>query len=141
VTPRWTAAFLLATGLALLAGCGGADANPSAGSPSTSAAAPSVAAAEPTGAADGTPAGTPTAQICAFLEQKRPEIVGTKTAEDASAVLAINLATFASENVDLRSAVNSQLDELTTEGCADTRTALLEKLGADSFTEALSLGG
>jgi hypothetical protein len=139
---RWMAGLTLAAGVTLLAACSSSSGNDASGStPSSDVPATTSAAAPATSApAAGTSTGgTPAARVCAFLEQQKPQVAQAKSASDAKTVLTINLATFASQNPDLRTAVSSDFDQLATQGCAATRTTILAKLGAASFSKALDL--
>jgi hypothetical protein len=137
----WTAGIALAAGIALLPGCGSSNdsssdtSSHSAAAAPTSAAAPAPSSAPASDASDASDAG---GKICSFLSQAQGQVEAAKSPGDAKAVLAISVATFASQNADLREQISSQLDALTRQTCPDTRSALLKKTGANTLTEAVS---
>ncbi|GAA3388023.1 hypothetical protein [Cryptosporangium minutisporangium] len=137
MTRPWTAGLVLVV-LALLTGCSNGAPDPSAGNPSSSA----EAAASPSAAAESPVAppptgGTPAERVCAYLDQVRAQMDRATSVENARTVLTVQLAALASQNPDLERVVSTQLDALTTQGCPQTRQAILTRLGVDSFSAAL----
>lgn len=140
MTRRWMASAALVAGIALLPACGSASddsAAPGSTAPSTSAA---PTTAPPTLASATVDTTSPGGRVCAYLDKQQSRVAAAKSPADAKTVLTIDLATFASQNPDLRTAISAQLDALTTKSCPATRSALLAKLGTDSLAKALALG-
>ncbi|GAA3396320.1 hypothetical protein [Cryptosporangium minutisporangium] len=145
---RGLSAGLVLVGVLLGAGCGDPEPDLSAGAPPSSAgpvsASPSPSASTwtqlrlevpPQATTDGTPAG----RLCAYLTALQPRLEREPSAEEARSVLARRLAKLGGAEADLRDAITTQLDTLTSQRCPETREAVLSAVGADDFRAALGL--